>query len=70
MLHLFIEHGGAELRRLLSGDVDDFKANLMMLFGAWHSRIKDAKDHSIFILFTLVQLNQAVKAYVKNHQDF
>ena len=24
MLHLFIEHGGAELPRLLSGDVDDF----------------------------------------------
>jgi hypothetical protein len=51
MLYLFIEHGGAELLRLLSGDVDDFKANLMMLFGAWHTQINDAKDHSIFIFF-------------------
>ena len=35
-----------------SGDVDDFKTNLMMLFGAWHTRINDAKDHSIFKFFT------------------
>ena len=28
-----------------------FKTNLMMLFGAWHTRINDAKDHSIFIIF-------------------
>ena len=46
VLHLFIEHGGAELPRLLSGDVATG-----MVLSAWNTQNNDAKDHHILSTF-------------------